>query len=342
MLYVIFWQYFVLSFSDVEASKMKPPGENHAPPPSQQRPPSPLGPPPALAAQQAGSETQSSRDISPAVAAALLQLISQQDAASTLQQRKEPSAVDAPAQGQPPPTWVADSPLKSSEAPAGLVTSVTTTVGQFPKDQDLRFSHGTTHSPSIPFWGRPVYLVNGYSSLARNKRESTERDSLDRKHKKCWIQKKMNVLEREIMIPDFSACWTSCPVGESAWTWGQFVSSVSVYWRTSICYSWSLALFCLINEFMWIEFTRNSQVGLRGRDTQLWKAVVIVFPLKQMIVKSATVPSSYLSVFSTMWSLSALVAELTRDVTGSSKNLSGYIESIDFSNKNTVGLWDFP
>ncbi|CAG02835.1 unnamed protein product, partial [Tetraodon nigroviridis] len=47
---------------------------------NQQRPPSPLGPPPALAAQQAGSEPQSSRDISPAVAAALLQLISQQDA----------------------------------------------------------------------------------------------------------------------------------------------------------------------------------------------------------------------------------------------------------------------
>lgn len=57
-----------------------------------------------------------------------------------------------------------------------------------------------------------------------------------------------------------------------------------------------------------------------------------------MIVKSAAVPSSYLSVFSTTWSLSALVSELTRDVTGSSKNLSGHIESIDFSDKNTVGL----
>lgn len=246
--------------------------------------------------------------------------------------------MDAPAQGPPPPTWVADSSLKSSEAPAGLVTPVTTTVGQFPKDQDLRFSHGTTHSPSIPFWGRPVYLGNGYSPLARDKRESTERDSLDRKHKKCWIQKKTNVLEHEIMIPDFSACWTSCPAGGSAWTWGQFVSSVSVYWRTSICYSWSLALFCLINEFMWIEFTSNSQAELQGRDTQLWKAIVIVSPLKQMIVKSAAVPSSYLSVFSTTWSLSALVSELTRDVTGSSKNLSGHIESIDFSDKNTVGL----
>lgn len=141
-------------FSDGAPSKRKPPGENQIPPHSQQRPPSPLGPPPALVAQQARSETQSSRDISPAVAAALLQLISQHDTeASTLPEHKDPSpAVDAPVQGQPPPTWVADSPLKSSaEAPAGLMTSVSTTVGQFPKDQDLRFSHGATHSPSVPF-----------------------------------------------------------------------------------------------------------------------------------------------------------------------------------------------
>lgn len=146
--------FFFPVFSDGAPSKRKLPGENKIPPHSQQRPPSPLGPPPALVAQQTGSETQSSRDISPAVAAALLQLISQQDTeASTLQQQKDPApAVDAPVQEQPHHTWVADSPLKSSaEAPAGLVTSVSTTVGQFPKDQDLRFSHGATHSPSVPF-----------------------------------------------------------------------------------------------------------------------------------------------------------------------------------------------
>lgn len=143
------WLTFVLSFSDVEPSKRKLPGETQVPPPSQQRPPSPLGPPPALVAQQPGTRTQSSRDISPAVAAALLQLISQQDTeASRLQRREDPSpAADAPAQEQPP-TWVEDSPLKpTAEAPA----SVTKTLGQFPKDQDLRFSHGTTPSPSIPF-----------------------------------------------------------------------------------------------------------------------------------------------------------------------------------------------
>lgn len=72
------------------------------------------------------------------MAAALLQLISQQDPEAP-QRSKDPSpAVDAPA--QPPPPWAADSPPKSSaEAPAGLGTSAP---AQFPKDQDLRFSHG--------------------------------------------------------------------------------------------------------------------------------------------------------------------------------------------------------
>lgn len=127
------------------------------PPSGEQRPPSPLGPPPLAApgtAQQASSETQPNQDISPAVAAALLQLISQQDVeASAAVQSKNPSpAVDTPAQGQPPPPWVADSsPKPSTEASSGLVTPDSTAVAQFPKDQDLRFSHATAHSPSIPF-----------------------------------------------------------------------------------------------------------------------------------------------------------------------------------------------
>ncbi|KAK2893571.1 cyclin-dependent kinase 12 isoform X2 [Channa argus] len=132
---------------DGVVSKKKQPGANQAPPSSEQRPPSPPGPPPSAHllgnTQPAGSETQPSQDISPAVAAALLQLMTHQDSdAGASQRSKNPSpAVDAPARGQPPPPWVADSPPKPSaaaEAPAGLVT---TTV-QFPKDQDLRFSHG--------------------------------------------------------------------------------------------------------------------------------------------------------------------------------------------------------
>ncbi|KAK2833153.1 hypothetical protein Q5P01_017042 [Channa striata] len=133
---------------DGAVSKRKQPGPNQAPPASEQRPPSPPGPPPSVHllgnAQPTGSETQPSQDISPAVAAALLQLITQQDSdAGASQRSKDPSpAVDAPARGQPPPPWVADSPPKPSaaaETPAGLVTASTV---QFPKDQDLRFSHG--------------------------------------------------------------------------------------------------------------------------------------------------------------------------------------------------------
>lgn len=138
---------FVLSDA---ASKKKPLGANQVPPSGDQRPPSPPGPPPSALlgnAQQSGSEAQPGQDISPAVAAALLQLISQQDSETGASQRtKDPSpAVDAPARGQPPPPWVADSPPKPSaaaEAPAGLATAAPTTAAQFPKDQDLRFSHG--------------------------------------------------------------------------------------------------------------------------------------------------------------------------------------------------------
>ncbi|XP_023266718.1 cyclin-dependent kinase 12 isoform X1 [Seriola lalandi dorsalis] len=132
---------------DGAVSKKKRLGANQVPPSCEQRPPSPPGPPPPAPHLQAGSETQPSQDISPAVAAALLQLISQQDSeAGASQSSKDPSpAVDAKARGQPPPPWVADSPPKPSaaaEAPAGLVTAAPTTAAQFPKDQDLRFSHG--------------------------------------------------------------------------------------------------------------------------------------------------------------------------------------------------------
>nr|XP_046270868.1 cyclin-dependent kinase 12 [Scatophagus argus]XP_046270869.1 cyclin-dependent kinase 12 [Scatophagus argus] len=135
---------------DGATSKRKQLGDNQVPPSGDKRPPSPPGPPPSALlgnAQQGGSETQPSQDISPAVAAALLQLISQQDSEAGAPQRsKNPSpAVDALTRGQPPPPWVADSPPKppaAAEAPAGLVTAASTTGAQFPKDQDLRFSHG--------------------------------------------------------------------------------------------------------------------------------------------------------------------------------------------------------
>ncbi|XP_028310424.1 cyclin-dependent kinase 12 isoform X2 [Gouania willdenowi] len=118
-------------------------GSNQMTPSHDPRPPSPPGPPTsACVLGNSSAETQPSRDISPAVAAALLHLISQQDSeAGTSQSSTHPS----PAVEKDPP-WLADSPPKPSaaaEASAELVTSATTTTAvRFPKDQDLRFTHG--------------------------------------------------------------------------------------------------------------------------------------------------------------------------------------------------------
>ncbi|XP_017284970.1 cyclin-dependent kinase 12 [Kryptolebias marmoratus] len=131
---------------DGAVSKRKAVLVNQVVPCSDQRPPSPPGPPPSAApfgsSQQTESETQPSQDFSPAVAAALLQLISQQDleAVASKNSRDPSPAEDAPGRGEPPPPWAADSPPKppaAAEAPAAPTMSA-----QFPKDQDLRFSHG--------------------------------------------------------------------------------------------------------------------------------------------------------------------------------------------------------
>ncbi|KAF6721308.1 Cyclin-dependent kinase 12 [Oryzias melastigma] len=117
---------------------------NQLPPPGE-RPPSPPGPPPSASVfgNSSDAEAPPGQDISPAVAAALLQLISQQDSeAGAPKQTEDP---DAPSRRQPPLLWPADSPPKpppAAEAPAGLVTAAPTSAAQFPKDQDLRFSHG--------------------------------------------------------------------------------------------------------------------------------------------------------------------------------------------------------
>lgn len=92
-------------------------------------------------------EPQTGQDVRPAVAAALLQLISQQDAEAGAPQRSKepPPAVETPVRGQPPPAWGADTPPQpppAAEAPAGLAPAAPSATAQFPKDQDLRFAHG--------------------------------------------------------------------------------------------------------------------------------------------------------------------------------------------------------
>ncbi|KAM6957626.1 uncharacterized protein cdk12 [Aplochiton taeniatus] len=134
---------------DGAVTKQPPLVTNQVPPSSERRPPSPPGPPPSAVlphGQQSASETQPGQDISPAVAAALLQLISQQEPKGESAQNSEsPSpAVDTLARGQPPPAWPADSSRASpaAETPTGLVTAAT--AAQFPKDQDLRFAQGAS------------------------------------------------------------------------------------------------------------------------------------------------------------------------------------------------------
>ncbi|XP_067088620.1 cyclin-dependent kinase 12 isoform X1 [Osmerus mordax] len=136
---------------DGAVTKRKAVGANQPPPSSERRPPSPPGPPPSAhpppGIQPPSSEAQPGQDLNPAVAAALLQLISQQDPeAGGPQPCKDPSpAVDTPIRGQPPSAWGADTPPKPSpgcEAPAGLASAAPAATAQFPKDQDLRFAHG--------------------------------------------------------------------------------------------------------------------------------------------------------------------------------------------------------
>ncbi|XP_033826344.1 cyclin-dependent kinase 12 isoform X2 [Periophthalmus magnuspinnatus] len=99
------------------------------------RPPSPPPPPPPPPPPALPSETQpgtATPDISPAVAAALLQLISRQDPES------QPNE-DPPSLGQQPPPSP-PKPSTASEAPAALVTTATAKTAQYAKDQDLRYT----------------------------------------------------------------------------------------------------------------------------------------------------------------------------------------------------------
>ncbi|KAJ8251271.1 hypothetical protein GJAV_G00219180 [Gymnothorax javanicus] len=131
--------------------------------PPERRPPSPPGSPPASAPcsvqQESDSEPHLTQEISPAVAAALLQLISQQEAETRVEGeepqhsedptetacRLEPS--DQPlAAGHRPSSWTQppDSPKIQPQNDSKVACS---TSAQFPRDQDFRFSHGPSSEP---------------------------------------------------------------------------------------------------------------------------------------------------------------------------------------------------
>ncbi|KAG9337583.1 hypothetical protein JZ751_028434 [Albula glossodonta] len=136
----------------------------------ERRPPSPPGPPPASAPgppQQPGPEPQPAQDISPAVAAALLQLLSQQEAESRAKgedlqhRRKDRPTETMGALGSceqkevpacTPPSWT--QPSDSPKTPRSQLQSdpppPLRAAAQFPRDQDLRFSHMASGESGAP------------------------------------------------------------------------------------------------------------------------------------------------------------------------------------------------
>ncbi|XP_029109801.1 cyclin-dependent kinase 12 isoform X2 [Scleropages formosus] len=154
---------------DGAVRRRKQAGVGQGPLPSDARPPSPPGPPPSslLGPLLSGSEAQSGQDISPAVAAALLQLISQQDAEAgppveeRQQNRKEEPAEaglvtrSSEQQGvtvaasSAPASWtqLSDSPESPKSQSHGDPPLPPTSAAQFPRDQDLRFAHGPPAKP---------------------------------------------------------------------------------------------------------------------------------------------------------------------------------------------------
>ncbi|XP_054615410.1 cyclin-dependent kinase 12 [Dunckerocampus dactyliophorus] len=117
-----------------DVPKRKPFGTHGAHPSAKQRPPSPPSPP----SSARPDEVDPSQDIRPVVAAALLQLISQQDSDTSASPCGDAPSPAVQGQGQPP--WVADSPSKASPVEEGSdEVAGSSRTAQFPKDQDLRF-----------------------------------------------------------------------------------------------------------------------------------------------------------------------------------------------------------
>ncbi|XP_041123040.1 cyclin-dependent kinase 12 [Polyodon spathula] len=149
--------------------RRKVPGSSPGMVPPEKRPPEPPGPPP-LPSSEADGELPASQDLNPAVAAALLQLITQQEAGpgqervgprgqgeepqhrraeshrgarSSSQQRAAQPAWNSTAGGghpsEPPPP---DRAPPEPDTPSGKALLAPPCSTQFPGDQDLRFSRG--------------------------------------------------------------------------------------------------------------------------------------------------------------------------------------------------------
>ncbi|KAL4659289.1 cyclin-dependent kinase 12-like [Arapaima gigas] len=172
--------------SDGAVRRRKQASVSQGPPPSDARPPSPPGPPPAslLAPLLSSNEAQSGQDISPAVAAALLQLLSQQDtepappleekqlsrkeeaaeAGLAMRSSEQQGAAVVAASGPASWTQLSDSPKSPKIQPHGDPPLPLGSAAQFPRDQDLRFAHGTPAKPGAAgFPGNEPWSQGGKS-----------------------------------------------------------------------------------------------------------------------------------------------------------------------------------
>ncbi|RXM34747.1 Cyclin-dependent kinase 12 [Acipenser ruthenus] len=155
--------------------RRKAPGSSQSVVPPEKRPPEPPGPPPGpppLPSSEADGELPVSQDLNPAVAAALLQLITQQEAgpgqekagprgrgeeskhrgaepakhsaarSSSQQSAALPARTCTVVGGDPPEHPPPDRAAPEPDPPSGKLLLLPPSSMQFPGDQDLRFSRG--------------------------------------------------------------------------------------------------------------------------------------------------------------------------------------------------------
>nr|XP_023691225.1 cyclin-dependent kinase 12 isoform X1 [Paramormyrops kingsleyae]XP_023691226.1 cyclin-dependent kinase 12 isoform X1 [Paramormyrops kingsleyae]XP_023691227.1 cyclin-dependent kinase 12 isoform X1 [Paramormyrops kingsleyae] len=150
---------------DGAVRRRKPLGVGQGALSSERRPPSPPGPPPAfLGSLHPAGESHAGEEINPAVAAALLQLLSQPDTdPRPLLEDSQPghkdevfvegrAAARSSQQQGAPVSWT--QPSDSTKSPetqlCGEPVPTLSTAAQFPRDQDFRFAHGAPAKPGAP------------------------------------------------------------------------------------------------------------------------------------------------------------------------------------------------
>ncbi|KAG7459733.1 hypothetical protein MATL_G00213750 [Megalops atlanticus] len=179
---------------DGAVGRQKAASVSQGPLPPERRPPP--GPPPASlsgAPLQTGPELQPAQDISPAVAAALLQLISQHDAEPRAHKEESQhsrnedrdlaetvgalrSSDQQGAEVSLPASWtqLSDSPKSPCSQPSSDPPPPLSAAAQFPRDQDLRFSHGAPSDPGSTSYAGSEAWNQGAKGFQGNSQPQTQ------------------------------------------------------------------------------------------------------------------------------------------------------------------------